>query len=462
MQFKNIKYIKSVFPAVVLSILFYSCGTTRSYTRPEGITDGIYRGYEGQDTTTIASLSWKELFTDTILQRLIQEGIDNNYDMQIATARIKQANANFKQSKSVLFPTLSANADITLQTKGNEGTWNESYSLSASSRWEIDVWGKLRSAKRASLNVLLESEAYKRSVQTQVLADIASYYYKLQVLDAQLKVVEQTLKTRKEDVEAMKVLKEANVVTGAAVVQSEANRYSSEVTLLELKQSIWEIENSMCILLGRAPGNVQRADLTKQNPGIDLKIGIPAQLLAYRPDVQEAEFALRYYAELTNVARAYFYPAISITAEGGLTNADISKLFDPSSVFANVVGGLTSPVFNQRANRQRLEVAKAKQEEYLAAFKSKVLNAGKEVSNALYDYKAAGDRIEMRKQQIFYLEKSVEYTKELLRNTSNTNYTDVLTSEQGLLSAQLNKISDEQQQLLSIVELYRSLGGGWR
>jgi len=446
-------------PVLILGgLLLSSCSVTKDYSRPEGVSEGIYRTYESQDSATLATLGWQEIFTDTILQNLIQEGIDHNYDLQKASARIGQARANYLQSRSALFPTLSLDGSLTLQSQS--GGLSETAQLTAGSSWEIDLWGKLSSAKRASLNALLESEAYQRSVQTQLVADIASYYYTLLAYDARLVVVEQSLETYKEDAATMKILQEGNVVTGAAVVQSEANRYSAEVTLLELKQNIRETENSLCMLLGRVPSAVERSDIFSQSPAIDPALGVPALLLSYRPDVQEAEYALRYYTELVNVAKAYFYPSLLLTAQGGLSSADLTQLFDPSALFANVVGGLASPLFNHRANRQRLEVAQAQVEEYTAAFRQTVLTAGKEVSDALYRYQAAEERIAMRSQQVQYMEKAVDYTRELMQNTSTTNYTDVLTSEQSLLGAQLNTISDQLEKVLALIELYRSLGGG--
>jgi len=443
-------------------VLLSSCNTIRQvYHRPDGITDGIFRDMEEQDSVNnIATIPWNDFFTDPTLQSLIGEAINHNFDLQVAVARIKQAEANFKQSKAELLPTLELDANAKYRSEGGFDDYSKQYNLSASAGWELDIWGKLRSSKRASLNAVLESGAYKRAVQTQLVADVASYYYTLLAYDAQMKILEQTVQTYIEDVKSMKLLKENNTATGADLVQSEANRYSAEVSIPELKQTIRETENSMSLLLGRAPGSIERTSLDVQEMDKNLNPGIPSQLLANRPDVREAEFALRYYTEMTNVARAYFYPSLSITAEGGLNNTSMSGFFDTSSLFSNIVGGLTGPVFNQRANRQRLEVARAQQEEYLATFKKTVISAGIEVSNALYAYQIASDKIGLRTKQISFLEKSVDYTKQLMKYRSSTNYTDVLTSEQNLLSARLNNVNDQLARLTAIIDLYRSLGGG--
>ncbi|MEO8764128.1 MAG: efflux transporter outer membrane subunit [Ginsengibacter sp.] len=441
-----------------------SCKVVQPYSQPAGLAGNtLYRDSTNTDTTNIASISWKQMFSDTLLQAIIQEGISNNPDLKIAIARIRSAAANARQSRLAFLPYVDANASAAFQrVPSTQFGFPEAYQLYVSSSWEADIWGKLNSAKRAALASLLQSEAYRRAVQTQLVADIAANYYALLAYDAQLQVTQRTVDNRMKEVETMKVLKESDVVTGAAVVQSAANRYSVEITIPDLRQAIRETENQLSLLLGRNPDTLFRNNLENQEVITNLAIGVPAQLLANRPDVQEAEYQLRNSFEQVNVARTYFYPKLTITAAGGLSGTSLSKLFDPSTFFANIAGGLLQPVFEQGINKQRLAVAQANQEEYLNTFKKTILVAGQEVSNALYSYRAAGEKQSLRSQQIAYLEKSVDYTKELLKYSSATNYTDVLTSEQSLLSAQLSSINDKLQQLTAVVTLYRSLGGGWK
>ncbi len=445
-----------------------SCRVTKPYQQPEAVADSkLSRDSTSTDTTTMADLPWTQLFTDPHLQALIREAIQNNLDLKIANARMDAAAANLRQSKQAFLPSVDATASVTQQKiaasqGGNFIKANRTYQLSASASWEADIWGKLRSTKRAYMAAFLQSEAYRRAVLTQLIANIASNYYALLAYDEQLKITRQTVENRKADVETMKTLKESDVVTGADVVQSEANRYSAEVTIPDLLQNIRETENTISVYLGRTPGAIERGALGEQSVNVDLKTGLPAQLLANRPDVQQAEYQLRYYYELTNVARTYFYPSLSITATGGLNGTTLDNYFDASHFFGSIVGSLTQPIFQQGQNKQRLRVAQANQEEYFVTYKKTLLTAGQEVTNALFDYNAAVDKAAIRGQQIAYLQKSVDYTKELLKYTSNTNYTDVLTSEQSLLSAQLNSISDKLQQLQAVVTLYRSLGGGWK
>ena len=450
--------------AFVFILLFAmdACKVTTPYrqgTDPYG--NNLYRDTIAADTASIATLPWRQLFTDTILQHLIQDGIDNNFDLKIAVARIRQAEANFRQSKAAFFPSLDANASASAQKTGNV-PGSQTFETYLSSTWQVDLWGKLRSAKKAALAALLQSDAYKRDVQTQLIANIAANYYALMAYDQQLKITLATITNRKEDVETTKALKESDVLTGAAVMQSQANMYSAIVSVPDIRRNIRQTENALSVLLGRSPGAVSRDSLYNEQPISNLRIGLPAQLLANRPDVQEAEYQLRYYAELTNVARTYFYPALTITGQGGLSSNSLSHFFDASSFFGNILGGLTQPIFNNGLNKQRLEAAKAQQEEFLQTFQKTLLTAGQEVSDALYNYHVATEKIDTRSHEIYFLQKSVDYTKELMKADAKANYTDVLTSEQNLLSAQLQGVDDKLQQLQAVVTLYASLGGGWR
>jgi outer membrane protein TolC len=296
-------------------------------------------------------------------------------------------------------------------------------------------------------------------VQTSLVADIANNYYYLMALDRQLLITEQSVKNWQTTVDVMKDLKNADVVTGAAVVQSEASKYAVKVTIPDLKQSIWQTENIINLLLARVPGPVARAKIDDQKPITMLNLGIPAQMLANRPDVLAAEYGFRNAYELTNVARTYFYPSLTLTGSGGYSS--YVSFFGVGSLVGNLAAGLTQPIFNKGANKTRLQVAKEQQQQALLNFQYIVLSAGQDVSNALMSYQAAGEKATTRVSQLDNLEKSVDYTQQLVRYGS-ANYTEVLTAQQSLLAAQLNSVNDRLQQLQAIVYLYRSLGGGWQ
>lgn len=454
-----------------ISILTLSACVTQKYERPQVKNEGLYRDNNTTDTTTMADLPWKSLFSDTTLQSLIQQGINQNLDLKQAIERIKISEATLRQSRAAFLPSLQADVSVT-DAKQSQAALNfpagininletQTYRAALSTAWEADIWGKLSSAKRAAFATLLQSDAAKRAVQTQLIATIANNYYTLLALDKQLAITEQTIKIRTQDVETMKALKEGAVVNGAAVVQSEANLYAAQVTLPDLKRSIKEAENALNIVLAQAPGTINRTNLDQQIPYSNLQTGVSAQLLQNRPDVIAAEFGFRSAFENTNVAKTYFYPALTLTATGGLTSLQLSNFFD-NSIFYNLVGGLTQPIFAKGANKARLTTAQANQQIAFYAFQQALLTGGQEVSNALYAYQTAAEKEETRAKQIASLTKAVDFTKELLRYSSATNYTDVLTSEQSLLTAQLSGINDRLQKLQSVVNLYRALGGGWK
>ncbi len=451
----TLKLHKIICPLLLMALAVQACNVTKPYRRAENIAgEGLYRNdTTTTDTTTIANIPWRQFFADSLLQHLIAEGIRNNLDLGIAVARIHEAEANFRQSKEAFYPSLLANATGSIQ-KGPGTPSTQTYETYLNSSWQVDVWGKLRSAKKAQLAALMQSEAYRRSVQTQLVTSIATDYYALQAYDEQLRITLATVNNRKEDVTTTKALMDADVLTGAAVMQSQAGLYSVEVTIPDIRLNIRETEDAICLLLGRDPGAIARDSLYNTPANTDLRIGLPAQLLSNRPDVQEAEFQLRYYAELTNVARTYFYPALTITGEGGLSSNSVSNFFNASAFFGNLVGGLTQPIFQNGLNRQRLEVAKGQEQEYLLQFEKTLLTAGQEVSNALFSYQAATDKVDTRANEIHFLQKSVDFTRELMKADAKANYTDVLTSEQNLLSAQLQGVNDRLQQLQAIVTLY--------
>jgi len=464
------KYNKQVFVLLAATALFSACSVTKTYQSPIVQTEGLYRDQITTDSTTMANMPWQSVFSDDKLKALIQRGLDQNVDLKNAIQNILQAQATLRQSKLALLPTLDASADYTRSKQSpaalnfpsgiNINTLTNTYRLSLTTSWEADIWGKLSSTKRAALASYLGSDAARKAVQTQLIADIANNYFSLLALDQQLEITKQTLKSRIANVETMKLLKDGAVVNGAAVVQSEANRYAAEVSIPDLNQSIRETENALNILLAQAPGPIDRNKIEMQvTPA--LSTGVPAQLLQNRPDVQQAEFALRTAFENTNAARAYFYPALTVTATGGLSSLQLKDIFD-QSIFYNFVGGLTQPIFNQGLNKARLITAQSVQAQALNSFQQSLLVAGQEVSNALYAYQTAEEKAGARAKQIEALTKAVDYTQELLRFSSATNYTDVLTSEQSLLAAQLSGVSDRLQKLQAVVNLYRALGGGWK
>lgn len=459
--------------AAALAVALSSCLATKPYEEPEIDTENLFPFENVKlDSATLADMPWQEVFKDPQLRDLIEEALANNLNLQDAIQQIRVAEANFYQGKLSLLPSLNANGSFSYSKQSDNSVnfgddlgdisipASEQYSVSLQSSWELDVWGKLSSTKRATFAALMQTEASRRAVQTRLIADIGNIYYRLLALDRQLNITRETVENRRSDVETVKSLKEGAIVTGVSVQQSIANRYAAEVMIPDLEQQITEQENTLSILLGRSPDAVNRTTLDEQQPIDSLATGMPGQLLRNRPDIIAAEYAFRAAFEQTNNARAFFYPAFRLTAEGGFQSLETQNLFQPGSVFYNLVAGLTQPIFNKGENRARLKRTKAQQEQSLLQLRNTILNAGREVSNAMSQYQNAEQRLELRKKQLEALINAVDFSRELLQY-GEANYTEVLTAQQNLLSAQLSNVNDRLQQLIAGVDLYRALGGGW-
>ena len=451
-----------------LPLLLVSCFAAKDYERPQVVNEANYRTENlPQDTLSIATLSWKELFTDPILQGYIEEGLKNNMDIRVALQQIRIAEAYVKQGKAGYFPSLNGNAKYTHQEFSAGGQFGgqfsslNQYELSGGLSWEADIWGKIRSNERAFQASYLQSVAAHQAVKSRLIANIASVYYQLLALDEQIRITEETIETRSKGLETTQALKEAGNVTEVGVKQTEAQLYTAQGILIDLKNQARLLENTMSILLGNAPQEIARGSLENQEIDIVLNTGIPAQLLRNRPDVMAAEYKLMNAFELTNAARANFYPSLTLSATGGFQNIEIDKLFNANSLFATIIGGLTQPIFNKRQIRTQYEVSQAQQEQAYLDFRLAVITASKEVSDALYNYEAATEKIEVNQKEFEAYNLATGYSEELLNN-GFANYLEVLNAQENALNSSLNLISTKNNQLQAIVDLYEALGGGWR
>ena len=456
---------------LVVAITLQSCFVARDYVRPDLDieTENLYRTENlPKDSVSMADVSWKDLFTDQYLEQYIEEGLQNNMDIRIAIQQMIAAEAYAKQGKAGYLPTLSVGPNYTHQEYSENSQFGsifsgglDTYDITADLSWEADIWGKIRSNKRASQADYLQSVAGHQAVKTQLISNIANSYYNLLALDAQLEVTKQTIATRESSVETIKALKDAGQVTQVAVDQNIAQYNSAKALQIDIETAIFKAENTLSILLGKAPQEFKRSRLDNQSIDQEIKLGVPARLLRNRPDVMAAEYALIRDFELTNVANSSFYPSLTLTASGGLQSLELDKLLNANSLFATVVGGLTQPLLNQRKLKTQKEVALANQESSLLNFKKTLLVAGSEVSNALFSYEAETKKFEFRKNEVEALRKAETNSEELLKN-GYANYLDLLTARQSALSAELNLITNKLSQLSATVELYRSLGGGWQ
>lgn len=453
--------MKRIIIGLLLLTGLSGCHIYRTYERPElsGV-DSLYRvPAMTEDTMSLADFSWKELFTDTVLQQLIEKGIANNTDLNIARLKVREAEALLTSSKLAYLPSVSLTPQGTIKSiEGNSPT--KTYNLAASADWELDIFGRLTNAKREAKAVLEQSQAYKQAVQTQLIATIANSYYTLLMLDKQLDISRRTAEIWAENLRVMKALKKAGQTTEMAVAQIEASKLSVDASLLSLEQQITEVENSLSSLLGVVPQRIDRSTLDMQSFPDTLSVGVPLQLLQRRPDVRQSEAALAEAFYTTNRAYSAFYPAITLSGSAGWTNAAGAIISNPGEWLFSAVGALEQPLFNRGQNIANLKVAKARQEEALLTFRQTLLNAGTEVNDALLQWQVARRRLDLDRQQIISLQSAVR-SSELLMRHSSQNYLEVLTARQTLLDAELSAVSDRFEEIQGVINLYHALGGGY-
>lgn len=438
--------------------LMTGCSIYKPYSRPEVQIEGLYRDLEEtRDTASIATLGWRNLFSDKNLQALIEKGLERNTNLRVAHIRVKAAEAVLMNARLSYLPSVVLTPDGSIS--GTEGAKAiKTYNLAASASWEIDLFGKVTNAKREALAALEGSRAYRQAVETQLIATIANSYYMLLMLDRQLIISEQTLITWKETEHSIEALKRAGKSNDAAVLQAKANRLALEASVVSIRKSIRETENVLSALLADTSHDIMRGALQKQQFPDTLSAGLPIQLLANRPDVRQAEWNLAqaYYA--TNAARSAFYPSLTLSGSTGWTNNVGGVVVNPGSWLFSAVGSLMQPLFNKGTNIANLRQAKALQEEALLLFQQSLLDAGKEVNNALTRWQSARIRMDYVNQQIMTLQEAVRKTELLMQHTS-TNYLEVLTARQRLLEAELTQAQDKFEEIQGVIDLYHAVGG---
>jgi outer membrane protein, multidrug efflux system len=454
----------------VMLLMLQSCFVAKQYSRPQDVVNNQYFRTDSlaQDSTTMADLSWRELFSDPILVRHIEKGLNQNIDIRIALQQIVEARAYFLQGKAGYLPTINAAGRVNYQELARNSQFGSffdgaitQYEITGSLSWEADIWGKIRSNKRALEASYLQTVAAHQAVKTELIANIASFYFQLLAFDEQQRITEETIGTREAGLETTRALKDAGIVSEVAVKQTEAQLHTARALLVDIKTNIKLLENTLAILLGEEPHAIERSRLNDQEIHAGLSTGFPIQLLRNRPDVIAAEYGLVNAFELTNVARSNFYPSLTLSATTGLQSLELDKLFSLNSVFATVIGGITQPILNGRRIRTQYEVSLSAQEQAYLRFRQSILNASREVSDALYSYEAADEAIQIRSQEFAAYDTATVYSEELL-NSGLANYLEVLTARQNALNSELGLINSRFNRLGAVVDLYRALGGGWR
>lgn len=455
--------MKKIIFIAVSALLMASCAV--KYQQPAIDTDALIRGVESTDTTfDIADIDWREFYQDPLLRELIDSALLHNFDMKVAVARIEQASAYFKQGKSAFFPSLGANASAGYTKPDLASSQTPYFSLGANLSWEIDIWGKISSAKRGKYEALLAQESTKNAVRTKLISDISKAYYTLVMLDTEKKFIEETIRNREEYLATIKELKKAAQVTEVAVLQAEAQLMVAKTYLPDIQHAIFQTENTISLLIGVPPMEIKRCSVETLEdihfPHVE-QTGVPAALLRNRPDVLAAEHSLKSALEGFNSAKAAMYPSLNITGNISTDAAQISQWFAmPGSLLYGVFAGLTQPIFQGRALRTQKDVAYQEYQISAINFQESVLSAGTEVSNLLSALKADKEKVIYMTKQTIALDKAYEYSVELLIN-GYANYLDVLSAQEGLFNSKIALIMGLQECINDNIDLYRALGGGW-
>lgn len=464
---------------LALSALAYSCSAGKETVRPDGAVPAFRTvapapaHAPAADSGSIARLEWKQFFTDTALQGIIDSVLARNYDMQVALNTITMNEAYLKQAKVAWLP--SVQADISANTsRPSENSLNgfnlgnftganhiEDYTAALGVSWEVDVWGKIRQQKQASLAAYLQSTEAVKSLQTRLIVESASAYYTLLMLHEQLDITRRNLALNDSTLRAIRLQYAAGQVSILAVQQAEVQLEKTKAWIPKLEQALLMQENALSILMASEPQEIKvGAQLHRFAVPEQFAIGIPAAMLSRRPDVKESEYALEIANAQVGIAQANRYPALRITAAGGLNAFQASNWFVmPASLFGNLAGNLMQPVFNNRKLKTQFEVAKIQRENAVVRFRQTVLNAVGEVSDALVQLDKLKAQIEITESQKNRLQKAIP-NAQLLFASGMASYLEVITAQQNALQSELELADLKRQQIEAYVVLYRSLGGG--
>jgi multidrug efflux system outer membrane protein len=467
--------IKNTIPFILLLAVFTACNITKDTATPAPELPANFRNAITEDTNSIADIKWKSFFTDPSLQKLINSAIAKNYDMQLAVKNIDAAQLLLKQTKWSYLPDarlqLTANSNRPsdnslngLSAKSFLGTTHvEDYSANIAFTWEADIWGKIKNQRAGALAAYLQTEEARKAIQTNIVAGVSQGYYNLLMLDAQIAIAQKNIALNDSTLRIIRLQYDAGQVTSLAVEQAEAQRLTAAALVPQLEKNIGVQENALSILAGALPDRIQRnTTLNQVNISDSLSAGVPADLVSRRPDVRSYELALTRANAHVGISKANMYPSLSITAGGGLNSFKATNWFNvPASLFGVVAGGLTQPLFQKKQLTTAYEIAKVEREKSVIAFRQSVLEAVGEVSDALVRIDKLKTEQQIATTRVTTLQKAIS-TANMLFSSGMANYLEVITAQANVLQSELELAAITREQLSAKVELYRSLGGGWK
>lgn len=452
--------------------LLAGCKVGPNYARPAVTAPPAYRGADNAAVSSGSEASlgaeqWSAVYKEPELQELIRKALENNYDVRIAAQRILEQQAQVKITRSQEFPTVSvggtgigASLPSSLDKQIGSPLVEGSFSLSAA--WTPDFWGLYRRQTEAARAQLLAQTWAQRAVRLTLVQQVATLYFQLRALDRELEITQQTIKTRENSLELTRTLESGGSVPLSDVRQAEQLLYAATSQVPQIEQQIQQSENALDVLLGQNPGPVAHSDPNALiPPPQDIPTGLPSQLLERRPDIEQAEATLIAANAQIGVARAQFFPNLSISASGGVGGDSLSGIFDTAGKTIYGIGSLTQPIFAGGKLRGQLELSEQTKQEMVLNYQKTITQAFRDVSDALI---ALNKQRAYREQQ----EKLVAAAQDAVRlarvryQGGSTGYLEVLTNDSNLFAAQLNLVTAQQNEALTIVQLYSALGGGWQ
>ncbi len=467
--------IKEILVSSVVVVSAVSCMPKLALDKVNPELPETFKYTATADTASVADLEWRQFFKGPILQNLIEKGIKNNYDLQIALKQVASSQERLLQAKYMQYPDISfgVSGQISRPSKNsmNGQSLNlflgqshvEDYNAAFNLSWEADIWGKIKNQQEVSRVQYLQTYEASKAIQTQVVAAIAQGYYNLLMLDKQMNVAKSNLELSKNTLDVTEKIWKGGETTSLGVQQAKARTESTELLISQLEQNIAIQENALSILVGENPAKITRTiEMSDSSLPQNISAGIPAAMVSRRPDVRQQELLLLESNSIVGIAQASMYPALRITANGGVNSFKIDNWFQiPASLFGSVLGGITQPIFQKRQLKTDLNVAKIQREKNVLAFRQSVLNAVGEVSDALVSNESLKVQEIKAAEQVTTLKGGIK-SAELLYKGGMANYLEVITAQANSLQAELNLASIKRERLSSIVDLYRALGGGWK
>jgi len=474
MKVKPFNKLATIGLLLCILLIISSCKVSRDVQPTAPGLPVNYRGATATDTAGVSNQSWQKIYTEVNLKRLIDTALVRNYDLQIAVKNIDAAQKVFSQSRLGYLPEvgLAVNANTNRPSDNSLNGLSlgqflgskhiEDYTAMANLSWEADIWGKVRNQKSAALAAYMQTYEARKAIQTQLVSQVSMGYYNLVMLDVQLDIAKQNVALNDSTLTIIKLQFDAGQVTSLAIQQAEAQQLSASKLIPQFEQEITIQENAISLLLGKAPESVVRTgSLDLLFPKEALKSGIPSSLLQQRPDVKNAELAITRANAAVGIQKANLYPALTISAQGGINSFKASDWFTlPASLFGNIAGGIVQPIFQKRKLKTQYELAKIEREKAVIQFRQQVLIAVSDVSDALVKIEKLHQQRLIADQRTLKLQQATKNANFLFRN-GMANYLEVITAQSGVLESELNAVELKKAQLDASVALYRSLGGGW-